>query len=184
MSLKFSFDLYIHLSAIELAMIKVQGREKEIQVEFNGSNIELDGEQINIDLLENKDGSFHIIHDSRGYTMKIISANPSKKEFEIEVNGTIYSLSAKDKYDDLLERLGMDLSTEENAEDLIAPMPGLVLDVKVEVGQSVAKGDLLLVLEAMKMENNIKCPADGVIKSIEVEQGVAVAKGQVLICFE
>jgi biotin carboxyl carrier protein len=62
-------------------------------------------------------------------------------------------------------------------------MPGLVLKIMVEPGQEVSKGDGLLILEAMKMENIIKAPTDGVVKSIEVEQSNAVEKNQVLIKF-
>jgi len=65
-----------------------------------------------------------------------------------------------------------------------APMPGLLLNVMVKPGNQVFKGDNLLVLEAMKMENMIKSPTDGVVKSIEVEKSSAVDKNQVLIKFE
>ena len=78
----------------------------------------------------------------------------------------------------------MDNLSSNAAEDLKAPMPGLVLDVKVSPGDSVTTSDVVLVLEAMKMENNIKAPAEGVVKSIEIEKGQAVEKNQVLVTFE
>ena len=68
--------------------------------------------------------------------------------------------------------------------DLKAPMPGLVLSIDVEVGKEVKKGDALLILEAMKMENVIKSPTDGVIKSIAVKTSQAVEKNQLLLNFE
>ena len=61
-----------------------------------------------------------------------------------------------------------------------APMPGTILDVKVSVGQSVKKGDVICVLEAMKMENDIPAPQDGVIASINVQKGASVNAGDVL----
>ena len=61
-----------------------------------------------------------------------------------------------------------------------APMPGTILAVKVSVGQSVKKGDVICVLEAMKMENDIPAPCDGVIASINVQKGASVASGDVL----
>ena len=61
-----------------------------------------------------------------------------------------------------------------------SPMPGTILDVKVSVGQSVKKGDVICVLEAMKMENDIPAPADGVIASINVQKGASVAANDVL----
>ena len=61
-----------------------------------------------------------------------------------------------------------------------APIPGTILAVKVSVGQSVKKGDVICVLEAMKMENDIPAPQDGVIASIDVQKGASVAANDVL----
>ena len=62
-----------------------------------------------------------------------------------------------------------------------APMPGTVLKVNVKVGDSVKQGDTVLMLEAMKMENEIAAPADGVVASINVSQGATVETGDVLV---
>lgn len=64
---------------------------------------------------------------------------------------------------------------------IVAPMPGTVLRVEVNSGDNVVKGQTLLVLEAMKMENEIMAPADGVIKEVNVTQGVSVNAGDILI---
>jgi biotin carboxyl carrier protein len=61
-----------------------------------------------------------------------------------------------------------------------SPMPGTILDVKVSVGQSVKKGDVICVLEAMKMENEIPAPKDGVIASVNVQKGASVAANDTL----
>ena len=61
-----------------------------------------------------------------------------------------------------------------------SPMPGTILDVKVSVGQSVKKGDVICVLEAMKMENDIPAPQDGVIASVNIQKGASVNAGDVL----
>ena len=66
------------------------------------------------------------------------------------------------------------------ATQVTAPMPGTILDVKVSVGQSVKKGDVICVLEAMKMENDIPAPADGVIASVNVQKGASVAANDIL----
>ena len=60
-------------------------------------------------------------------------------------------------------------------------MPGTVLDVKVSVGQKVKNGDTLLILEAMKMENEIAAPADGTVASINVSKGASVNTGDLMI---
>ena len=66
------------------------------------------------------------------------------------------------------------------ANKVTAPMPGTVLQVKVSQGQSVKKGDVICVLEAMKMENDIPAPCDGVIASINVQKGASVGAGDIL----
>ena len=76
------------------------------------------------------------------------------------------------------------LEKEAVAGAINAPMPGTILDIKIKEGQQVNAGDILLILEAMKMENEIVAPADGVIKSIMVEKGNNVSSGDALIIME
>ena len=65
-------------------------------------------------------------------------------------------------------------------EQITAPMPGNVLDVKVSNGQAVKKGDVLMILEAMKMENEILAPCDGTVQSVSVSKGATVNSGALL----
>ena len=74
-------------------------------------------------------------------------------------------------------------ATASKVNELKAPMPGLIVAIRVQPGQVVQKGDPLLVLEAMKMENILKAPADAVVKAIRVGLRDNVQKGQVLISF-
>ena len=67
---------------------------------------------------------------------------------------------------------------------LVAPMPGMVVRVNVEPGQAVTAGQGVIVVEAMKMENELKSPADGVVARVAVTAGQAVEKGALLIAFE
>ena len=77
--------------------------------------------------------------------------------------------------------MGLSVGNSQKIKEVKAPMPGLVLDILVETNQTISKGDALLILEAMKMENVLKAEGDGIIKSIEVSKGAAVDKGQVII---
>ncbi len=67
-----------------------------------------------------------------------------------------------------------------DGEKVLAPMPGNILDVKVSAGQAVKRGDVLIILEAMKMENEIVAPVDGTVKQVLVQKGVTVDTDEVL----
>lgn len=124
---------------------------------------------------------FHIIRDNISYNVEILEN--SEKSVKLRINDQVLEVETKDKMDLLLERLGMDKALEEVINDIRAPMPGLILKVEVEEGQEVKKGDPLMILEAMKMENVLKAPGEGIVSSIKVNQGDTVEKNQVLIQF-
>lgn len=82
------------------------------------------------------------------------------------------------------KRIGLSNLGALKVSELRAPMPGLVRAVHVQPGQAVQKGDALLTLEAMKMENILKAPAEGIVSAVPVVVGAAVEKGQLLVGFE
>jgi biotin carboxyl carrier protein len=126
---------------------------------------------------------FHVLHNRQSYNVEVVSFNGSDKTAEIKVNGNTYNITSKDQFDILLEQLGFNHLNAGAISDLKAPMPGMVLKVFVQEGDTLQKGDNLFVLEAMKMENIIKAPAGVVVKSIKIKPGDKVEKGQVLITF-
>jgi biotin carboxyl carrier protein len=100
------------------------------------------------------------------------------------VEGKTQTITLKEPIDQLLSQMGLDMKAMHKAESVKAPMPGLVLKVLVEAGQQIQKGDGLLVLEAMKMENIIKATGSATVKVIKVTERTAVEKGTVLIELE
>ncbi|MBC7552646.1 MAG: biotin/lipoyl-binding protein [Taibaiella sp.] len=80
--------------------------------------------------------------------------------------------------------MGLDLKAMQKAEPVKAPMPGMVLRVLVTAGQKVNKGDALIILEAMKMENLLKATVAGTVKTIKAVEKTAVEKGAVLLEME
>lgn len=67
---------------------------------------------------------------------------------------------------------------------ILSFIPGTITEIFVKEGQSVKRGDILLILDAMKMQNRLKCPADGIISSVEVKKGDRVPKGTLLLKLE
>ncbi len=135
------------------------------------------------DLLRINDFQYHLLFDNKSYNIDVVKLNPDEKTIVLKVNSVKFNLQLKDKYDELLHSLGLDKLTSKKLNDIKAPMPGMVLNILVKEGDNVKKGDALLVLEAMKMENILKSPTDGIIKKITAIKGVAVEKNQILIQF-
>lgn len=124
---------------------------------------------------------FHVIKNHQSLSGEIISGDFDQRIYEIEINANRYKVKISDALDQLINEMGLsDLASKESNE-LKAPMPGMILDLMVEVGQEVSQGDSLLVLEAMKMENTLTAPRDGMIKSLHIEKGQTVEKNQLLI---
>lgn len=167
-----------------MKVISENKREFNVELDNNSSSGTIDGNIFNWDVKKVKNNLFHVIKDNKSYNLELLKLNPEEKTVFVKINGLKYKFQLKDKFDDLLHSLGMDNLLVTKVSDLKAPMPGLVLSIDVAIGTEVKKGDALLILEAMKMENVIKSPTDGVIKSIAVKTGQAVEKNQLLLNFE
>ncbi|SFG59450.1 biotin/lipoyl-containing protein [Pedobacter insulae] len=152
-------------------------------IKADHSTILVNDEPVIMDSIDLGVKSKHIIYQNRSYTIEIVAFDKTEKTAAVKVNGTIYKVEIEDEFDQLLKQLGMDSLAVNKVQQIKAPMPGLVLNVLVSEGDEVKKGDNLLVLEAMKMENMIKSPTDGLIKKIAIKQGDKVEKNQVLINF-
>ena len=136
------------------------------------------------DMIQLKENSFHIIKENVSYNVEVITVDYHKKRVELKINGNIYQAKLTNKIDELLKQLGMDDIICSNIKELKAPMPGLVLDIMIESGNKVEKGEPLFILEAMKMENILKSPTDGVIRKVYVDKKDTIEKNQVLVDFE
>lgn len=153
------------------------------EIEREKNQVRINGELLQWDVQPVNENVFHIICRARSYTVEIVRADYTAKSFVLKVNGQTYRLQASNEFDLLLEKLGMSASQTTQITEIKAPMPGLILSVPVTEGQTVQKGDVLVILEAMKMENVIKSPTDGTVKTIKVTKGESVEKNQVLVSF-
>ena len=141
-------------------------------------------EESQLDMVQTADNEFHILQDGQSYKAVVVDHNYTAKTLSLEINGNPYTIQIADEYDLLVEKMGFSAASNQKIKFIKAPMPGLILDILIKPGQAITKGDQLLILEAMKMENVLKAEGDGVIKSIEVQKSAAVDKGQILIEME
>ncbi|MES2747043.1 MAG: biotin/lipoyl-containing protein [Bacteroidota bacterium] len=138
----------------------------------------------NLDAIPIDKSNFHVLKDSKPYKAEIISTDFIAKKYTVKVNNNLYEVAISDALDILIQSMGIERGRIKVVNAIKAPMPGLILEISVAVGQEVKENDPLLILEAMKMENSFLSPRNGIIKSIAVEKGNAVDKGQLLIEFE
>jgi len=164
--------------------MKVKVNEQyNFDVELNKNSILVNGAEVQIDSRRIAEKHSHVIYNHRSYNIEVVEENRQDKTCTVKVNGNVYEIKVEDSYDQLLKQLGMDAARAGKIKSVKAPMPGLVLNIMVKEGTAVTKGDSLLILEAMKMENMIKSPADGTIKKISVTKGDKVEKNDILVEF-
>lgn len=165
-------------------MLKATINSQTFDIQSDKNEISVNSQPFNWDLVEVKDGNFHVIYNNRSFNAEVLEADYQAKSFLIKINNTKYPVSVKDRFDILLDQLGMSNAHSSKVNDLKAPMPGLIVDIKVKVGDTVKKGDTILILEAMKMENVLKATGEGIIKAIKIAPKQNVEKNQVMIEFE
>jgi biotin carboxyl carrier protein len=129
-----------------------------------------------------KSGNRYLLYGEKKIT-EVIVLNQQADRLRLLVNGKETEVLVKDHIALMLDKLGMSATEEKIANEVYAPMPGVILQVLVSAGQEVKKGDPLLILEAMKMENLIKAPADVTIESVSVTKGQSVEKNALLMRF-
>lgn len=162
--------------------LKVNGKY-DFETERQGNDLLINGDKTIANVKRINGGIYHIIQNNRSYNVEVVNFNTAEKTAEIKVNNNTYTITAKDQFDLLLDKLGLSSLNSTKVSEIKAPMPGMVLKIFTAEGDEVKKGDNLFVLEAMKMENIIKSPADVIIKKIKIKAGDKVEKGQILIEF-
>lgn len=164
-------------------MYKADVNSKSFKVASDDGALLVNDDLLNWDIVKVSDGYFHILLHNKSYKAEVLNADFTTKTFSFKINGKVYSVKLKDKFDLLLEKLGMNTGATGKINNIKAPMPGLIIDLRVKKGDAVRTGDPLLILEAMKMENIIKASGDSVVKSVKVKKGDSVEKNQVMIEF-
>lgn len=164
-------------------MFSISINKQKFEVNSQDGGFSVNGKPVSWDMIEVAEGYFHILLGNSSFKAEVVKVDYATKSFHIKVNGRTYPVEIKDKFDLLLEKMGMNSSAANKVNTIKAPMPGLIIDLKVKNGDTVNSGDPLLILEAMKMENIIKAHGSGIVKTVKVKKGDSVEKNQVLIEF-
>ena len=166
-------------------LVKVEGREFDVELEYraDGYGVTVDGIPVRISNHELNDTRSVLLVDDQSYEVDVRS-NGNDEGRVVFMLGTEIAAEV-DQYHLAQLRKRAGITSEASVQKILkAPMPGLILELKIAVGDTIAKDDPLIVIEAMKMENVLKAPADGTIKSISVTKGASAEKGDVLMEFE
>lgn len=152
----------------------------EFQVTQDAGDLQilLDDQSLDIDFVKLTPNSYSLILDGHSHFMHITGDD---NELEVTVDQQTETVTVLDETQILLQKIGFSNAAEEEAGIIHAPIPGLVTQIMVEVGAQINKGDIVCILEAMKMENEIFAPVSGIVKLILTEPGKALEKGDVIM---
>jgi pyruvate carboxylase subunit B len=163
---------------------EIENRKYEIEL-VDENHLLINGEKVWFNLQQgSKPEHFSLILGGKSHQLWIengeIENTHSASSLRVHLHGFDYEVNVDDERSlRLKEFASLDTSTEA-AGQVSAPMPGLVVKLLVEVGQQIKKGQGVVIVEAMKMENEIRSPVTGMVKDIRVDERQAVEKGEVL----
>ena len=162
-------------------IVSINEKKKDIQIlddnhlTFNGTKYEYDFYSLNNDT--------YILRLNEKFHEITIKKN-ERKYYNILINNFIFEAVVRNKLQDEAARIIEQKKKGQHTHEIKAPMPGMVIIVKRNLGDTVLKNESILILEAMKMENDIRSPIAGKIKDVFVEEGKAVEKGAKLFSIE
>ena len=157
--------------------LKIGSRTRVVKINWTESRTEfsLDGQGIAADVAEVEPNVFSALLGSKAFEVRI---EPSARGARVHIGGLEYLAEREEPRQ--WQRGAGGASGAEGLQSIFAPMPGKVVRILVESGSAVVAGQGLLVVEAMKMQNEIKSPKDGKVERLNVREGQAVNAGEIL----
>ena len=153
---------------------------REVVVELDGDQVRVDGKLVTAHMVATPNTPMLRLHlDGESHELAVAGRSPDG--WQLIDRGTARDIEAVDERTRHIRSLTAPSAAGAGGGVVKAPMPGMVVRVLVTEGESVVAGQGLVVLEAMKMENELKAPAAGVVRAVLATPGAAVEKGSVLI---
>ncbi len=158
--------------------------DRTFEVDLGGDTPRVDGQPIEAELARVPNTPVrHLLADGRSFGL-VAKSGASRGAWELHLDGHRFEVEVIDERTRAIRQMTGGGAGAQGPKPVRAPMPGLVVRVAVEPGQSVSAGQGVVIVEAMKMENELKAEAAGVVARIHVQEGQAVDKGAVLVEFE
>jgi biotin carboxyl carrier protein len=157
--------------------------EKTYSINAGGHQFEINTDHP-FNIIQTGSHEYHLLLGQMSCIGKVTQTSADTKKYTVQLYGEKIEVQISTPLDKVIEKMGYGKASGVQQKQLKAPMPGMVLEVIVQAGDTIKAGDKLVVLEAMKMENVLQASADGIIKKINVTKGEAVNKGEVLIEME
>ena len=164
--------------------VEADGRhfELDFQEEDGILKVDVGGEKIALDLSQVSQPSLYsLLIDNKSYDVLVESRG---EEYDVLIGAEMFHLRVQDEWARRLANIQRKAQIETGELAIKAPMPGAVVSVEVSTGDEVRKGQGLVILSAMKMENEIKSPRAGRVKSVDVQAGQTVEQGRTLVVIE
>ncbi len=155
-----------------------QTLEFDVSQDSHGITVKMENQQLKADFIQLTSNSYSLLLDGHSHFLHITGEDG---RLEVTVDQHTNQITVLDETQILLEQIGMADIDEEGLGVVHAPIPGLVTQILVSVGDKIRKGDKVCILEAMKMENEIFAPVDGILKIIHTSAGNALEKGDIIL---
>ena len=153
----------------------------DVRSERDQLRVHLDGQELLVDLLRVDSSLYSLLIGGRSYEVDLLEVEDA---FMVLVDGQPFLVEIQDEQERRLRAAVGKEMVRAAKRTVAAPMPGKVVKLLVKPGDAVKAGDGVIVVEAMKMENELKAPAPGTIKEIRVAEGKTVSPGEVLVVIE
>ncbi len=159
----------------------IDGESFEIEINTEGEII-LNGERLALDFQPvTGQRVYSLLLEGKSYEAYV---DPSETEFQVLLRGRLYTVLVEDERQRRLRQASGASLAPGGEYKLKAPMPGLIVDVPAQEGDQVEKGDKLIILESMKMQNELKAPRAGTVRRVQVQTGDSVEQNQLLMILD
>jgi biotin carboxyl carrier protein len=162
----------------------IAGEKHELRIRREGTRVlvEIDGRSVEADVRETESGGYLLIIDGRVYDCRVGLNVKQPEKTEVRVRNRVYSITLSDPK--RLRAAESAATHDDGSAQIVAQMPGKIVRVHVEAGSQVEAGDAIVVVEAMKMQNEMKSPRAGTVTVLNAKAGETVNAGEVLAVIE